>query len=132
MSKPFLHSKSSQKKFGGTWEDYMLIHEFMDSSKAVMPDNRHRALTHNSWFISTVIPKVFGETFKRNSDGGIVSSRDVAEQHVLEDYKMKYIPSASDFLNLLPFQEWMQNGIKGNPESYNQLKINNKQFKNKD
>lgn len=122
MSKPFIHAISSSKKFGGKWEDYIEIHEFMDSSKAVMADNRHRALTHNSWWISVVMPRVFGETFKRKSDNGIVSTRDVAEQHVLEDYKHKFIPSPSDFLNKIPFEAWMQNGegkgAEGYPDSY--------------
>ena len=61
---------SSAKKYGGVAEDYIDIHDFMDSSKAALPDNRHRALTHNSWFISVVIEKIFG--FQRtNSDGRI-------------------------------------------------------------
>jgi hypothetical protein len=126
MSKPLLHAQSSAKKFGGHFTDYMPIHEFMDSSKAVIADNRHRALTHNSWFISTVIPRVFGETFERPSDGVIISSRDIAEQHVLEDYKFRFIPSAHDFLSLIPFEMWMQNGQQGKPQSCNKLTNENK------
>lgn len=95
----------------------MDIHEFLDSSKAVISDNRHRALTHNSWFIGTVVPRVFGEVFARKSDGVLISSRDIAEQHVLEDYRKKFIPSASDFLSKIPFELWMQNG-EGSPDSY--------------
>lgn len=125
MSKPYIHAVSSAKKFGGIWQDYMEIHEFMDSSKAVIADNRHRALTHNSWFILVVIPRVFGEVFKRQSDGIVVSSRDVAELHVLEDYRHKYIPSASDFLSKIPFESWMQNGEKGSPDSYKNLRNHN-------
>lgn len=117
MSKPLLHAQSSARKFGGTWEDYIDIHEFLDSSKAVIADNRHRALTHNSWFIATVIPRVFGEVFARKSDGSLISSRDIAELHVLEDYRKKFIPSASDFLSRIPFESWMQNG-EGAPSSY--------------
>lgn len=122
MSKPYIHAQSSARKFGGTWEDYIEIHEFLDSSKAVIADNRHRALTHNSWFISVVIPRVFGEIFKRKSDGVNVSSRDIAELHVLEDYRKRFIPAASDFLSAIPFEPWMQNGEKGSPKSYQGLK----------
>lgn len=121
MSKPYIHAQSSAKRFGGQWEDYIEIHELMDSSKAVIADNRHRALTHNSWFIATIIPKVFGEVFARKSDGINVSSRDVAELHVLEDYRKRFIPAAADFLFRIPFEPWMQNGEKGSPESYKQL-----------
>lgn len=111
---------SSAKKYGGVAEDYIDIHDFMDSSKAALPDNRHRALTHNSWFISVVIEKVFG--FQRtNSDGRIYSTRQIAEDHVLEDYGMKYIPTAQDFLSNITWEEWMDNG-KGFPPSH--AKIN--------
>lgn len=123
MSKPYIHAQSSARKFGGIFEDYLEIHEFLDSSKAVIADNRHRALTHNSWFISVVIPRVFGEVFARKSDGAIVSSRDVAELHVLEDFRKRFIPSAHDFLSKIPFESWMQNGESGSPESYKNLKL---------
>ena len=110
MSKPYIHACSSVKKYGGKVEDYLPIHELMDSSKAVVADNRHRAFTHNSWFISTIIPKIFGETFT-NSEGKVISSRDIAEQHVLEDYGMRFIPSAQDFLEEMGLPAWMQNGM---------------------
>lgn len=132
MSKPYIHALSSAKKFGGQWEDYIEIHEFLDSSKAVIADNRHRALTHNSWFISTVIPRIFGEVFARKSDGVNISSRDIAELHVLEDYRKRFIPSAHDFLSKIPFESWMQNGEKGHPKSYENLHHKNNSHLNID
>lgn len=130
MSKPYIHALSSVKRYGGKPEDYMHIHEFMDCSKGVIGDNRHRALTHNAWFIMNVIPRVFGETFVRESDFKVISSRDIAEQHVLEDYNGKFIPAASDFLNSIEWEGWMNNG-KGEivPASYEKIagrKINSK------
>ncbi len=116
MSKPYIHALSSVKHHGGVVSDYLPLHEFMDSSKATIADNRHRALTHNSWFILTIIPKVFGETFV-NSDGKTVSSRDIAEEHVQEDYGNRFIPSAQDFLQEMEYTEWMTNG-KGSPPSF--------------
>jgi len=97
MSKPIFHAQSSARRFGGKAEEYLEIHNFMDSSKSTIADNRHRALTHNSWFISVVIEKVFGYSFV-NSAGRTVSTRDIAEQHVLEDFGGQYIPSAQDYL----------------------------------
>jgi len=120
MSKPFIHAQSSAKKFGGVYSDYLAIHELLDSSKSVISDGRHRALTHNTWFISQIIPKIFGEVFTRQSDGVVVSSRDVAEQHVSEDYANRYIPTAQDFLDNMDFQDWMNNG-KGKPPSHASL-----------
>ena len=124
MSKPIYHAISSSKKYGGKPEEYIDIHDFMDSSKGALPDNRHRALTHNSWFISVVIEKVFG--FQRtNSDGRIYSTRQIAEDHVFEDYNMNYIPTAQDFLGNMAWQEWMDNGKKGFPPSHARIAEDN-------
>lgn len=109
MAKPHIHALSSVRSFGGLEEDYLPIHEFLDSSKAIVADNRHRAFTHNSWFINTVIPRVFGATIT-NSDGKVVSTCLIAEQHVLEDYGKRFIPSAQDFLEEMGLPSWIQNG----------------------
>ena len=121
MSKPFVHARSSAKLWGGDPEDYMEIHKFMDSSKGAIADNRHRALTHNAWFIMNVLPKVFGDTFI-NSAGREVSTRDVGEQHVAEDYGMRFIPTAQDFLEAIPYESWMHNGKHGLPPSQAKVK----------
>lgn len=119
MSKPWIHAESSAKQFGGKPEDYIEIHNLMDSSKAVMCDNRHRALTHNSWFIGTILEKIFG-TVITNSDGRKVSVRDVGEQHVAEDFRGKFIPSAQDYLTEMELTGWMNNG-SGHPPSFAKL-----------
>lgn len=122
MAKPIIHAQNSARKFGGEALDYIEIHEFMDSSKSVVADNRHRALTHNSWFISFILPKVFGETFTRKSDGKVISTRDIGEQHVLEDFAGRFIPSASDFISLMEPADWI-NGVRTDfPHSAKKLK----------
>lgn len=118
MPKPWIHSLSSAKKFGGDPLDYIPIHNFMDSSKSVMADNRHRALTHNSWFIGFVLERVFGATIT-NSLGRIVSVRDIGEQHVVED--LGFIPSGQDYLAELEYKDWMEG--KGKPPSYKKLDL---------
>ena len=114
MAKPIYHAESSVKKFGGVSEDYMEIHNFLDSSKSVIADNRHRALTHNSWFLNNVLERVFGTTLT-NSDGKKVSVKEIGEQHVMEDYGGNFIPSAQDFIQEIEYKEWM-NG-QGVPSS---------------
>jgi hypothetical protein len=125
MAKPYIHAIASSKKFGGEPEDYLDIHVFMDSSKSVISHNGHRALTHNSWFIGVVIPKVFGEVAYRKSDGKMFIPKDVAEQHVLEDFGNKYIPTAQDYLDHLETQQWMSNGIGIPPNSVKNKKTTN-------
>lgn len=65
--KPYIHAQNSAKKWGGKPEDYLEIHNFMDSSKAHMPDQRHRAILHSSFGIF-ITEKVFG-TYMFNSKG---------------------------------------------------------------
>lgn len=103
--KPLYHAMSSVKRFGGVLEDYLPIHDLMDSSKGVLPDNRHRALTHTSWFLSTILERVFGD-YLTNHDGKLVAVRDVGEQHIAEDFH-GFIPTAQDFLVELDYLPWM-------------------------
>lgn len=121
MSKPYIHALSSAKKYGGRFEDYMPIHEFLDSSKSIIADNRHRAILHSSFGIFILV-RVFGETFV-NSDGKIISTRDIGEQHILEDFGGRFIPSAQDYLEKMDYVEWMTSGM-GSPPSF--ARINEK------
>lgn len=103
--KPYEHAESSVKKFGGKEEDYLEIHKLLDSPKSIISDLRFRALTHHSWFIDSILPKIFGE-FITNSNGNKVSVTDIGEQHCFEDFD-GYIPSAQDYLSAIKYEEWM-------------------------
>jgi hypothetical protein len=65
--------------------------------------------------------QTFGYTFK-NSDGKDICVKDICEQHILEDFGMRFIPTAQDYLENMEFKDWMQNGIKDIPSSYVKLK----------
>ncbi len=118
MSKPFIHAKSSARRFKGLPSDYLPIHQFLDSSKSAIASSQHRFLTHNTWFIGTGGPLelAFGVTIV-NSDGLEVSTREIAELHVLEDFGMRFIPTAQDYLQEIVLQDWMDNGKSGYPVS---------------
>lgn len=103
MAKPYFHAMNSAKKYGGKPEDYMPIHDMMDSSKAHIADMRHRMVFHSSFGIF-VMEKIFG-TYIVNSDGDKVQVRDIAEQHCLED--LGYIPTLQDYLAETPLKPWM-------------------------
>lgn len=106
--KPLLHAKISVKTYGGKIEDYIEIHNFIDSSKASMPDVRHRAILHSS-FGCYLAEQVFGTYFK-NSDGKDVSVRDVAEEHIIQD--LGFLPSMEKWLNTMPIETWMSGTMK--------------------
>lgn len=138
MSKPYIHSVSSAKKYGGVAEDYIEIHSFMDSSKGAVPSNLHRCLTHQSWFLSTILERIkFKNSHESghgffptiiNSDGKHISVRDIGEQHILEDFKGKFIPTAQDYLCEMEFKNWMQNGgnVGDYPPSFRRIVKENK------
>ncbi len=118
MAKPWIHAESSARKFGGKPEDYIDIHNLLDSSKSVVSDNRHRFLTHNSWFLF-ILEKIFG-TVRQNSAGRTYSVRDIGEQHILEDFGGKYIPTPQDYAESMTYEDWMQNG-HGHPPSFKKI-----------
>lgn len=103
MSKPYKHALSSAKKFGGKPEDYIKIHDWFDSTKACVPDVRHRAILHSAFGIF-LAEQVFGHNIT-NSAGKVISVRDIGEQHVIED--MGTIPTMQDWLSEMPIKKWM-------------------------
>lgn len=101
--KPYIHAKSSARKYGGVPEDYLPIHDFMDSSKAHIADVRHRAIFHST-FGCFIVEQVFG-TILKNSEGREYSVRDVAEDHIIED--LGRIPTVYEYFKDMPVQDWM-------------------------
>lgn len=63
MSKPIIHAISDSKKFGGEPESYLEIHQWMDSSKQFIADNRHRFYWHSSAGCF-YIEKIFGINYE--------------------------------------------------------------------
>ncbi|GAA6764331.1 hypothetical protein AAFH68_02600 [Flavobacterium sp. CGRL1] len=95
-----IHSQISVHKRGGKIDDYLKIHDFMDSTKELCSDNRHRIL-HTMWGIKRVIVPVFGHTII-NSNGKTVNVKDLCEQdHILPDYQNRFIPNLSDFVKAI-------------------------------
>lgn len=107
--KPYLHAKISAKKYGGSFKDYLPIHEFIDSSGSTHADIRHRSLMHHS-FGCHLVEKFFGAVLV-NSDNKEYSPRDIAEEHVLQD--LGFIPNVSNYLDNMQIQNWMSGTEKG-------------------
>lgn len=97
---PYIHAKNSANRFGGVPEDYLGVHQFMDSAKEGMATIAHRLLLHNSFGV-VLAEKVCGELVVKpdgipvrtpyitNSDGDKVFVRDIAQQHVMDDLSGK-------------------------------------------
>ena len=112
MAHPILHAKSSAKKFGGTWEDYINIHNWFDETKAWIGHSDHRIFRHHSEGIFEC-EKIFGSQFT-NSEDKVVYTRYIGEQHVKEDCN-NHIPSAKDWIIAMKDREkplWMIKTMK--------------------
>jgi len=100
----YVHSEISVKKRGGKIEDYYPIHDFIDCTKELCSDNRHRIL-HTLWGIKQVIIPIFGRTII-NSEGKKVNVKDLCEQdHILPDYRNRFIPTLADFVEAIEPKE---------------------------
>jgi hypothetical protein len=143
MSKADIHAGSSAQKFGGNAGDYLELHEFMDSSKAFLGDNRHRAVFHSTAG-AYYMQKIFGVDFNAlgelmrkydlpnefisdfmallehnrahgvhwmNSAGEQIHVRSIAEQHILEDFRQRFIPTLQDYLCNMKLLPWMDNAM---------------------
>lgn len=117
--KPYLHSKLHAKRYGGKPEDYADIDDFIDSSKAVFPDVRHRAILHSS-FGCFIVEQIFGRT-RINSYGKEYSPRDIAEDHILQD--LGFIPTVEKYLNNMTIQDWMSGTEKKNTRKSKFIKL---------
>ena len=106
MAHCYYHALSSVRKWGGTSDDYLALHQWFDESKAIFADPRHRALRHHAEGIF-MLERLFGATIT-NSDGKVVPVRLIGEQHVIED--LGFIPSFADWGRLIQPQTWMLKG----------------------
>lgn len=106
MAHCYYHALSSVRKWGGTSDDYLALHQWFDESKSIFADPRHRALRHHAEGIF-MLETLFGATIT-NSDSKIVPVRLIGEQHVIED--LGFIPSFADWGRLIQPQTWMLKG----------------------
>lgn len=104
----YLHAQASARKWGGTPEDYLPIHEWIDQFKSTFGDIRHRAMLHHAkgpWMAQ----EVFGPAITINRQNGEgtkkVMVRDIAEHHIVED--LGWLPSPADFLACMECKVWM-------------------------
>ena len=103
MAHSYHHAVSSARKWGGSPEDYLVVHNLIDSSKVTLADFRHRALFHHAqgcWLAEAIL----GTTIT-NSAGRVVPVRMIAEQHILED--LGRIPSLADWVRCMRPEPWM-------------------------
>lgn len=81
--KPLQHAQISQKTYGGKWEDYIEVHNFLDSSKVVCAHFKHRFLLHHTEGVELGV-KIFGQHLV-NSESKTVETKQLLTEHLIED-----------------------------------------------
>jgi len=82
----YKHAVTAAKEFGGNPMDYLAVEEFIDSSKQVIGDVRHRSLYHHTtgiWLCQTVFGVTIDVPGKVPGNTIQVPVRLIAEKHVM-------------------------------------------------
>lgn len=98
------HAQSAARKWGGEPEQYVAIEEFIDSSKKIIGDVRHRSMYHHTAGV-WLCQEVFGRTISVGERGIEVPVRLIAERHILED--LGWLPSPKDYIDGMTIRPWM-------------------------
>lgn len=104
------HAEAAAKKWGGIADDYIDIHEFIDSSKRIIGDVRHRSIYHHTegvWLCQRIFGRTITVDDKHPRD---VPVRLIAELHIIQD--LGWIPSPADYIKGMPVAAWMGGAIK--------------------
>jgi hypothetical protein len=123
------HADNSAIIFGGKSEDYISIHELIDSNKLVTPSIFGRFFLHHLDVGGVILRNIFGEFVGT----GKVPIEDILKQHLLEDYgriltfESDWRPVLEANIKNLPqlrsFQDFLQKAkydprLKGVSETY--------------
>ena len=81
--KPLQHAQISRKTYGGSWQDYIEVHSFLDSSKAACAHFKHRFFLHHREGIE-LGAMIFGAEIV-NGDNEKIPTRRLLTDHLIED-----------------------------------------------
>jgi hypothetical protein len=103
------HAKSAAKKWGGEPEEYIDVEEFLDSSKQLVGDVRHRSMYHHTAGV-WLCQRIFGRVILTGERGIEVPVRLIAERHIIED--LGWLPSPNDYIKNMAINPWMSGAIR--------------------
>lgn len=108
MSHAAYHAHSSVNAFGGTMEDFLPIHEWLDRSRGGTSSILHRFLSHHTQGIQDCVAH-FGSTITI-STGRKVPTSLIAEQHIVED--LGFCPTMDDYIQMMVAPRWSSKRAK--------------------
>lgn len=106
----YQHAVSAAHKWGGSPEDYLEIETFIDSSKQVLGDVRHRSMYHHTMGVF-LCEKIFGSTISIDKGKHTVQVpvRLIAERHIIED--LGWLPTPADYIKDMQIKQWMSGKV---------------------
>lgn len=81
--KPLQHARITAHRYGGGWQDWIAIHDWIDRSKMIFPSMQHRMLLHSD-FGEWLAVRIHCENIS-TKDGAVISTRDLFRDHQVED-----------------------------------------------
>ena len=81
--KPLQHARITAHRYGGEWQDWIAIHDWIDRGKAIFPSVQHRMFLHSD-FGEWLAVGIHGDAIGAE-DGTVISTRDLFRDHQVED-----------------------------------------------
>ncbi|HEU0176659.1 MAG TPA: hypothetical protein VFV58_20520 [Blastocatellia bacterium] len=81
--KPLQHARITGRRYGGEWQDWIEIHDWIDRSKVIFPSMQHRMFLHSD-FGEWLAIRVYDEAI-RSKSGAVTPTRDLFRDHQVED-----------------------------------------------
>jgi hypothetical protein len=81
--KPLQHARIAAHRYGGEWQNWIAIHDWIDRSKAIFPSMQHRMFLHSD-FGEWLAIRIHGEALEAK-DGTVISTRNLFRDHQVED-----------------------------------------------
>jgi hypothetical protein len=100
--KPLQHARITAHRYGGEWQDWIAIHDWIDRSKMIFPSMQHRMFLHSD-FGEWLTVKIHGDSV-RASDGAVVSTVDLFRDHQVED--LGRVVSLAEWLGEVDREYW--------------------------
>ena len=102
--KPLQHARVTAHHYGGEWQDWIAIHDWIDRSKAIFPSMQHRMFIHSD-FGEWLTVKIHGEAIEAK-DGTVIPTRDLFRDHQVED--LGRVVTLAEWLREIDADYWMR------------------------
>ncbi len=93
--KPLQHARITAHRYGGEWQDWIRLHDWIDRSKMIFPSMQHRMFLHSD-FGEWLTIQIHGE-FVEAADSTVVATRELFRDHQVEDVG-----------RVVPLSEWLR------------------------